>query len=183
MDVLGTAILRGDTNAFELFFTRHHKGLLAFIFTLTRDMDQAEDIAQMAFISLWKQRDTLSDPNGLKQYLYTTANNLFIDRHRSTRSRSELYANLTYEAVHVENDDEEYIQERLKKLHKAIDRLPARCREILKMNKLEGLQQDEIANYLGISLRTVEGQMRIAYQKIREAFNDSHLLMFLITRM
>jgi RNA polymerase sigma-70 factor (ECF subfamily) len=183
-DVLGTAILKGDADSFKLFFKKHHKNLLGFTTTLTKDMDQAEDIVQLAFITLWKERKTLNDPNGLKQYLYTTAKNLFIDRLRSTKSRVDLYAGLTYEAVHIDSEDnDEYVQERIKKLHKAIDGLPARCQEILKLNKLEGLRQDEVADYLGISLRTVEAQMRIAYQKIREAFDDGHLLMFLIARI
>jgi|SRR5690554_4303481 len=182
-DVLGTAILKGDADAFKLFFVRHHKNLLGFTTTLTRDIDQAEDIVQLAFITLWKKRKTLNDPNGLEQYLYATAKNLFIDRHRSTKSRADLYAELTYEAVHIENEDDEYVQERIRKLHKAIEGLPARCQEILKLNKFEGLGQAEVADYLGISLRTVEAQMRIAYQKIREAFDDNSLLLFLIARI
>lgn len=182
---LGNSVLTGDVDAFKLFFKKHHKNLLGFVITLTKDMAQAEDITQLAFITLWKRKKTLDSADGLKQYLYATAKNLFIDQHRSSKNRAKLYAKLTQEAIEVQlEEDSDHVQEQIKKLHKIINMLPAKCQEILKLNKLEGLRQDEIANHLGISQRTVEAQIRIAYQKIREAFDgDDSLLLFVLAEM
>jgi RNA polymerase sigma-70 factor (ECF subfamily) len=51
----------------------------------------------------------------------------------------------------------------------AIGSLPEKCREIFEMAKFEGLTYDEIAEYLQVSVKTVENQMGIALKKLREA--------------
>ena len=60
------------------------------------------------------------------------------------------------------------IDEVEKQICRAIDSLPERCREIFVMSKLKGMKYREIAESLGISQNTVEGQMAIALRKLRE---------------
>lgn len=66
-------------------------------------------------------------------------------------------------------DDEEQ-QERLELVLKAIDELPPRCSQIFKLSRFEGLKYQEIADHLGISLKTVEVQMGKALKTLREKF-------------
>lgn len=177
---LAKAIINGDNQAFKLFFDTYHRALLGYVLTLTHDRDLAEDIVQMSFVSIWKRRKSLQ-PFGFKQLLFTTAKNQFIDQYRSTLNRANLYAELTFDAVHDEREGEEYAQQQIIKLRKIIGALPERCQQILRMTKLEGLSQQEAADYLGISVRTVEAQVRIAYNKIREAFDgDDTMILFLL---
>ena len=63
-----------------------------------------------------------------------------------------------------------YVDNRIKKLKVIIDELPPKCREILLLNKRDGLKYKEIALKLNVSEKTVESQMRIAFKKIRAAF-------------
>ncbi|MCR9228671.1 MAG: sigma-70 family RNA polymerase sigma factor [Flavobacteriaceae bacterium] len=181
-NVLAQRIIAGDTEAFRTFFKKYHRPLLGFVITLAHDLDQAEDIVQMSFISLWKRRKNLQ-PLGFKQLLFTTAKNLYIDQYRGTVSRAKLYAELTYGALGEVDGDDVHLQRQVAKLRKLIETLPERCREILRMTKLEGLSQQETADYLGISVRTVEAQIRVAYQKIREGFDkDDPMVLFLLVR-
>ncbi|RYC50426.1 RNA polymerase sigma factor [Flagellimonas olearia] len=179
-NLLAKAIIDGDNQAFKLFFDTYNRPLLGYLLTLTQDRDLAEDIVQMSFVSIWKRRKSLQ-PFGFKQLLFTTAKNQFIDQYRSTVTRANLYAELTFDAVYDEEEDKEHIQQQIIKLRKIIETLPERCQQILRMTKLEGLSQQEAADYLGISIRTVEAQVRVAYTKIREAFDgDDAMILFLL---
>ncbi len=62
----------------------------------------------------------------------------------------------------------------------AIQSLPERCRQIFIMNKIEGKKQKIIAEELNISLNTVENQMAIAYQKLREILKDYLPILFFL---
>lgn len=64
------------------------------------------------------------------------------------------------------------IERNTQKIMSIIDNLPDRCREILTLSKIQGLPYREIAKKLEISVKTVESQMRIAYQKIRNQMEE-----------
>jgi len=72
------------------------------------------------------------------------------------------------------------LEKRLEKLKAIIETLPEKCKEILLLNKMDGLKYREIAIKLNISIKTVEAQMRIAFQKIREGFKDNPLILFVL---
>ena len=63
-------------------------------------------------------------------------------------------------------------------MKRMIENLPEKCKIILKLSKIEGLNYQEIANHLNISPKTVESQMRIAFNKIREQFSEEDLIFF-----
>jgi len=178
---LSQGIIEGDEGAFKAFFEKYNRSLFGYVASMTNDHEQAKDIVQMSFVSLWNKRKTLQ-PTSLRPLLFTMAKNLFIDEYRSSLSRANLYAELSFDAIQDEPIDLEYTQRQIWKLKKVIDTLPERCRDILRMTKLEGLTKQEVADYLGISVRTVEAQIRIAYTKIRETFaaEDSIILFVLM---
>ena len=62
---------------------------------------------------------------------------------------------------------------------KAIDSLPEKCREIFLMSKRDGLTNEEIADELEISVKTVKNQMTKAFQRLREALSGGHRPFFL----
>lgn len=177
---LSEAIIAGNDGAFKAFFERYSTPLFGYVLGLTKNQERAKDIVQMSFVSIWNRRTTLQ-PTNFRPLLFTTAKNLFIDEYRSSVSRANLYAELSLDAIENEPMDREHTEQQIKKLRDIIETLPERCRDILRMTKLEGLSQQEVADYLGISVRTVEAQIRIAYNKIRERFDiDDTTILFLL---
>ena len=77
-------------------------------------------------------------------------------------------------------EDTETLQLRVQKMKKVIEELPPKCKEIIIMNKIQGIKYKDIADQLGISVKTVESQMRTAFTKIREAFKEDNQLLFLL---
>ena len=177
---LAKKISAGDHKAFRSLFDVVYDSLVAYITTFTLDRENAKDIAQQCFANLWDKRKELNEVLSLRSYLFSMAHNLYIDQYRKEQSKSRLYDQLKIEALSKRiNEPEVTTNERAKKLTALVERLPPKCRQILLLNKKEGKKYQEIAEILGISVKTVESQMRIAYQKIREGFNSSHFLFLL----
>src|SRR5690606_38652427 len=163
------AISGGDQVAFKLFFERHYNPLTAYITTFTNDRNLAEDLVQQAFIKIWKHRKKLRLQQSPKNYLYTIAYHGFIDHYRETKRASLVLDALKRKALEGRIQEAEDVAAlRIEKLRAIIDGLPPKCQEILKLNKIQRLKYGEIADVLGISVKTVESQMQIAYRKIRE---------------
>ncbi|UGU15312.1 RNA polymerase sigma-70 factor [Sinomicrobium kalidii] len=180
---LAQAIRDGQEPAFRQLFERYYQRLHAYITSFTRDRDEAEDIVQQAFMVLWSKRRKLDTGKSLKSYLYTIAHNIYIDQHRQLKRRNAFFDELKAAALRERiKEDEDLVEQRIQKLKSIVESLPPRCREILQLNKLEGLKYREIAGRLDISLKTVEAQMRIAFRKIRKGLSDDEFLLFVLAR-
>lgn len=180
MESTGDIFTNNDGLAFEHLFRCNYAGLLAYAFTLVNDDQEAKDLVQNAFLRLWEKRFQLHD-SALRQYLFTMVHNEFIDLCRRKKVRNNLLAQIKANALRqlVDYPDNQE-QEKMDRLREQIANLPPRCRQILIMNKRDGMKYREIAEELGISIKSVESQMRIAFQRIRENMNRPTAVFMLI---
>lgn len=65
------------------------------------------------------------------------------------------------------------------RIWQAVDRLPDKCREIFLMSKRDGMTNEEIADELGLSVKTVKNQLTKAFSRMREALSPGHKPFFL----
>ncbi|MCM4162297.1 MULTISPECIES: RNA polymerase sigma factor [unclassified Arenibacter] len=166
---------------FKLVYEQLFGPVLAYTKTLTNNHDQAKDIVQNCFIALWQKRPDLIESKSLKSFLYTTAYNSFIDLYRKDQRKNQILDELKYSMAKENLSEVESNEDsKIKKLKKVIDQLPPKCREIILLNKKDGLKYKEIAVLKNISEKTVESQMRIAFAKIREAFDNNDSFLFLL---
>ncbi|WP_161554600.1 RNA polymerase sigma-70 factor [Sinomicrobium soli] len=180
---LHSFLARGDEDSFTAVFHSYYGPLLAYITTYTRDRNLAEDIVQASFVILWEKRKKLDVHTSLKSYLYRTAYNLFADEYKEARKTSDYLEGLRKEALEEVDDlGEEELLRQVKLLEEAIAELPSKCRKIFEMNKKEGLSYKEIAGRLGISVKTVEAQLRIAIIKIRKKLRGTPRILLLILK-
>ena len=152
---------------------------------------EAENIVQDVFLSLWERRDRINGGINLQAYLFTSIKNKCVDYLRRQLTNKELKhsmeaelrrtLSLNYESLEEISDDifsENTIEELISK---SLEKLPERCRQIFIKSRIEGKKQSEIAQELNISLNTVESQMGIAYRKLRQELkNILPLLCFLL---
>lgn len=175
------ALQNGDKSAFNFLFDNYYQPLVGYLSMYTRNKERSEDIVQYVFMKLWEKRSELECSVSPKNYLYTIAYNRFIDMYRREIHQKDVLkelsiANLTNRI----EEDSEVLAIRVLRLRKIIDTLPPRCKEILILSRQRGLEHIEIANLLQISTRTVEKQIFIAFKKIRKAFKNDGILLFLI---
>ena len=169
-----------DRKVFNTIFKQHYRSLLAYVVTFTGNKNKAKDIVQDSFIVLWDKRKNLSEDSSLKNYLFTVAHNLYITQYRKKVTEIKFFDELKFNALNDRIfEDDTFTKERVKKLLDLIDELPPKCKEVLLLNKKEGLKYAEISKKLNISIKTVESQMRIAFKKIRLGFKKDELYLFM----
>jgi RNA polymerase sigma-70 factor (family 1) len=171
----------GDRRAFDCLYSRHWFQLYQSAYWILKDSDASKDIVQEVFIWLWEKRESSSIDN-VSAYLKAAVRFKVANYIRSGNTRQDLFERLAkFRGAQVAATCTELIE--LKELRKVIDetvgRLPNKCREIYRLSREEYLSNHQIANRLGISVKTVENQMTIALRRIREKL-DLHLLFILI---
>jgi RNA polymerase sigma-70 factor (ECF subfamily) len=153
-------------------FERYYRELLSFLSRKVSDRATAADLAQESYARVYEAQRTgnvVRDPRAL---LYRTARNLVTDHHRRTSVRAGNDGAATHEEPRelddvmgpetFEPDTILSSGQGLAAMVETIDRLPPRCREAFVLFKFDGLSYAEVAARMGISVRTVEMQLRIA---------------------
>jgi RNA polymerase sigma-70 factor (ECF subfamily) len=173
-------------HSFELLFKSHFKGLCQFAVTYVKDSEVARELVQDAFVSLWLKRDTIDLDKQVRTYLSTTVRNKCLnylrDNKRFSKELLEI-ENLT-EFFSFDQPDHLVQSDLLNQIDHAISELPEKCREIFKLNRNENLKYQQIADQLGISVKTVETQMSKALAHLRIRLSEYlPLLLLLLTSL
>jgi len=172
----------GDQTAFEIIFRHYYPGLVIFVSQIILDKDEADEIVQDFFVQLWEKCATLKDGRSLKSYFFTSVKNRSFNYLKKSKIKQQTLEQLKYLAsnnllyspdIFVESE----LQQRIKS---AINKLPSRCSEIFVMNRFNGLSNDEIAEKLNISKRTVETQITNALKVLRVVLKDYTGMLFLL---
>ena len=154
--------------AFELIFTKYHVELFWYVMKYVRLKAVAEEIVHDVLLYIWEHRHHLIIAKSLKSYLFTAAKHKSLDYLKSSYAKQS-YQDDFPEGLKAEVSPDSLLeQEELKKLIQAgIEQLPERCRLIYRLSRTNGLPYKEIASHLNISPKTVEAQMGIALQRLR----------------
>ena len=154
--------------------------------------EDAENIIQDVFMTLWERRSDLKIHISLVSYLFALIKNRCID-HLRRKINAERGKKKIQEKFDLEMQMKLYSLESLDQMisdseieqviTKAIDSLPEKCREIFIRHKVEGKKYKEIAEELQISTNTVENQMSIALRKLRIQLKDYKPLFLFIVHL
>jgi RNA polymerase sigma-70 factor (ECF subfamily) len=156
---------------FETLFKDNHQRLCSVAYNLVRDRDVAKDIVQDVFYKVWKNRDKIDATEKIEGYLMRatsrTALNYLRNNWRTVKiDREPLLVRTLKAAPTSEEIDFTELEIRVRQ---AIDKLPPKCKTIYLLSRHEGLKYPQIADSLGLSLKTVENQMSIALEKLRNS--------------
>ncbi|GAA0894312.1 RNA polymerase sigma-70 factor [Fulvivirga kasyanovii] len=154
---------------FETLFYAHHKELCGLAFNIVGDTDAAKDIVQDVFYKLWKNREQVDFRQKMKHYLFKATSHTALNHIRSNKKivKLEDEAAMSEIAAPAETDAAASTELEIK-VREAIDRLPPKCKTIYLLSRHEGMKYKEIAEALELSQKTVENQMGIALQKLRD---------------
>ena len=153
---------------------RYSRELLNFLARFVGDRHAAADLAQESYVRVLAAQQagqTVRDPRAL---LYRTARNLVIDNHRRAEVRAQVGERATGDEgpdldglAGPQSQEPEAIlssRQELAAIVATIEKLPPRCRETFILHKFDDLSYREIADRMGVSVRTVEMQLQIAMQ-------------------
>lgn len=174
---------KNDRKAYKHIYTTYYNGLCIYLLSFTHDDYLAEDITQNVLLMLWEKRNKLKIHTSIKNYLFKSAYNLFIDDYRFNQKINKKLEAIKFDALNKikENeDDKKLMEQRLLSLESAISELPPRCKEILKLSKIEGYKYKEISKMLNISIKTVENHMSNAFKLLKKKMLNTNFLLFFL---
>ena len=170
---------RAIEDVFEQVFKSHFKSLHAYACTIIRDPAPAEEIVQNIFVKLWEKKADISIRENVSGYLYRAVHNESLNylRHQKVRTAYQSYAMREQKRSEQERPAEKVVMSELeKRLEIALRELPEQCRTIFQMSRFEDLRYREIADRMGLSVKTIENQMGKALKLLRLKLVD-----FLVT--
>ena len=167
---------------YKALFRRYYPSLIFYATRLVGE-EEAEDVVQDVFVELWKRKDHIEIGDQIQAFLYRALNVL---KHRSVEDgycvameeinqrRAEFYQPDNNEVIRRIED-----KELRKEIHDAINELPDKCKEVFKLSYLHDMKNKEIADILGVSLRTVEAHMYKALKYLRGRLDPLWAILFL----
>lgn len=165
-----TALRAGDEAALRRIFDRHYPTLLGDIYRIVPDEDTCQDIAQEVFVELWRKRTDLDIHTSLRAYLRRAAVNRALNFLKTNKRYVFDEPEPTAADTSARDISRKLEQESLEDaLHAAIETLPEKCRIVFSLSRFENLSHREIAERLGISVKTIENQITKAMKMLREA--------------
>lgn len=182
-DELMEQVRLGDVQAFTCLYDRYGSCLLHYAVSLMHSKEDAADILQEIFVSLWNRREELQFNHSLKAWLYQAVRFQVAKYiHQSTRKRDFLEQMITV----AQQTDLQSPQRMLEgreldyALKRTINTMPARMREVFVLSREAQLSHREIGHKLNIAESTVKKLVQNALRFIREQRVVDYLLLLII---
>ena len=158
---------------FEKLFRQYQPALVSYAYNYLKSREDALEVVQDVFVSIWNKRGELALDQSLKGYLFTATRNKSLN-FLQKKKISTVSFNAAVHDGQVEKPSHERMeaQELETALYDEIYQLPAKCRQIFLLSRQDGMTYAEIANQLNISVKTVENQISIALKRLRKRLAD-----------
>ncbi|MFK5973193.1 MAG: RNA polymerase sigma-70 factor [Flavobacteriaceae bacterium] len=166
------ALKIGNSRAFDYLVDTYHHKLCVYAYSLIHNQDSAEDIVQNVFVRTWHKRQNLKTNFSIKNFLYRSVYNEFIDQYRKEKPFFPLEKK-HIDAITdiVEEDDIRSLEHIITLIKQEIQNLPPKCKEVFLLSKEDGLSNVEIAEYKKVSIKAVEGHLTRAFNILRKTFD------------
>lgn len=159
---------------FETLFRAHYNALANYAYSILKNRQDAEDVAQDVFIKLWKNQPEVINTAQVKFYLLTATKNACISLLRKQAGKYTHEPN-DWNLAAVPDVTQEDKDEIVKMINKALALLPPQCLVIFKLSRFGGLTYQQIAGELGLSVKTVENQMGKALRILRDYAKQNNM--------
>ena len=156
-----------DREAFELLYRRYVRSVFGLALRRLRDRQRAEDAVQETFAAIWRSAHSYRPERGAAApWLYAVARNAVVDR---LRARSEPPGEIpdmpSGDPGPADRAESSFVAWRV---HRALEELPEKEREVVELAYWSEMSQSEVAEYLHIPLGTVKTRTRSALHRLAD---------------
>lgn len=182
------SFIKGDQESFRFIYNFFYKKLYGFVYKITKSDYSTQEIIQEVFIKLWSTRETIAVSESFDSYVYTITRNLTYNFLRNASKKEALKKEL-WEAIKMEHYYTENIfqsKEYEEIVDDIVSHLPKKKRIIYVLSKQQGKSNQEIADLLGISKKTVKNHLWKTLQLIKiqlEPHLQSLILVYLLSKL
>lgn len=160
---------------FVQVFNSIYDPLRNYLYYLSGDSSWTDDAVQQVFLMVWERRNTLKEET-LRPFMFKVARNIFLKQKRSDSVM------LKFEKSYSDNPDQDNPEQLMEnrqfgeQLETALSGLPEKCRTVFLMSRMDEMQNRQIAETLGISVKAVEKHITKALKILRRVLSieDRH---------
>jgi RNA polymerase sigma-70 factor (ECF subfamily) len=172
MKTLVKRLQRGEEEAFRELYASVQKKLLYFVYRITGNPDDTQEIVQETFERVFTKVGSLKNSDLLVSWMYRIASNLSMDRLK----QNGRYSDEPLEETEVPSEEmtDEIVLRKMdqQNLEVALGRVHAKYREILILHYINGCSYRDIALILGLRMAQVRGRLYQAKQSLRRELNE-----------
>ncbi|MEN2401157.1 RNA polymerase sigma-70 factor [Flavobacterium sp. MC2016-06] len=178
----------GDETAFTYFYDKYFRRIQSFSVQFIHDAEEAENLAQEAFLNLWQNRATIDSINGIQSFLYTYAKSkcLNLIRHNKVKDKfksdvlNQKERELDIEVLNSIQFDTLELTELERIIQDSINDLPPKTREVFIKKRFENKKNSEIAEEMQVTLKAVEAHMTKALKIMKTKLSDYLFVIFIL---
>ena len=171
----------GDVLSFDNIFKKYNKKVYYFALSYLKNKEEAEDVVQEVFMNLWKSREQINEYYVFSKYLFKITYNATCKKFRKQASDKKQLEEVLQGIINEDNSTNLEIEYNslLETTDLLIKKLPSRQQEILVLSKNEQLTNEQIAQQLNISKKTVENYLTMAKTSLKKALSGGLILSIL----
>lgn len=169
-----------DIQAFETYYKDYFKEFFLASYKYVKDSALAQEIVNDVFLKIWEDAGKITIESSLKSYLYRAIINRSINALNKQKRESQNLKELTLTQQDHYDLKEIELNELKVQLYKAIEALPDQCKKVFLMSRFDGLKQQEIADKLGISIKTVKNHITHALKQLSKSTGYSVIVLTIL---
>ena len=167
--------LAGDPEAYAVLVQSYQKMIRAVTFRMTGSLDDAEELAQDAFVRGYQQLGSFGGGSKFSTWLCKIAINLSLDWQRREKRRDEIHSQWAAETISETTPSDGFPDELSRRVQSALNGLPAKQRAAIVLTVYENQSHAEAARILGCTEATISWRVFAARQKLKKLLeNLSH---------
>lgn len=181
---LWNLFLKGDKEAFSVFYRHNYRKLYSYGISLGMDGELIDDIIQELFVKLYTQPQLVKEISTVQAFLCVSVRNAFVNHEK--QKRKFLYLDefesfeLPYYVENTQIEDQEELEALKDKISKIINNLTPRQKEIIYLRFLHQKEYEEIAQIMEMSEQAARNLTHRAMEKIRKENSDFLVLLFML---
>ncbi|QNL48384.1 RNA polymerase sigma-70 factor [Olivibacter sp. SDN3] len=174
----------GESVVFEEVYKLYYPSLRFFAAKYVGD-EESEDIIENLFFRLWTQKKTFMNVSHMQASLYQSTKNACLDFIKMSGRKHRNLDFINLQSSTIENDHLHDIirSEVVSEIYRAINNLPLQCRKVIHLEFIDGLNNEEIAKELALSIQTVKNHKVRALKILRQQLSGNGIALALVVHI